>query len=113
LALLTKTVPFAEPSAKKFFALPESSCEIALICRNKLSRFGENAPTPDVALLARQIAFRLVTEAVGEHDTVVGRDRVVDQGLRTLGGCRVVVDRNRGREILRDGGGAEQRAERT
>ncbi len=51
-------------------------------------------------------------ETVREHDAVVGRDRVVDQGLGALGRRGIIVDRNRVREILCDGGRAQQRAER-
>ena len=56
--------------------------------------------------------IQLGAEAVGQHDAVVGRDRVVDQRLRPLRGSRIVVDRDRRGQVLRDRGGAKQRAER-
>jgi hypothetical protein len=50
LLLLTNCEPFADPSAKKFLALPESSCEIALICLNSVYRFAENVDVVPVAV---------------------------------------------------------------
>src|SRR4051812_28920582 len=70
LLLLRNTEPLAEPSAKKFLALPESSCEIALICRNNCRTFCENVVVaPFAAWLFTPFQIALILEPSASAST--------------------------------------------